>query len=72
MLSVDSLEGTVAEHRIKEIAAKGNEEQAVYKLKPNSKKMNKSFHRYSQEQLSHVKRQCQEFNYFFGYADKPG
>jgi hypothetical protein len=49
MLGVESLEGTVAEQRIDEIAARGNEGNKVYNLKKDSKKMNKNAYRYTPE-----------------------
>ena len=72
MLEVDSLEGTVAQHRIDQVAAKGSKANTVYKLKKNSTKMNKSLYRYTKDQLNLVKTELREHLYFFGYTNTPG
>ena len=71
MLGVESLEGTVAEDRINAIAAKGNEGNQVYKLKKDSKKMNKHVHRYTPAHLKKLKEDMRHYLYFFGYCNHP-
>jgi hypothetical protein len=62
----------VCEARIKEIASRGSDAQAVYKLKStNSSNLCRQKHMYSEEQMTHMRDGLQEFLHFFGYTNHP-
>ena len=69
LLDVDSVEGTIVEQRIIELAEAGNEKNTVYDVKKDSKRFNKSSHMYTEEQMKLLMEELKDFNYYFGYAD---
>ena len=71
LLEVESVEGTVIEKRIEDLGTQGNAKNTVYNVKENSQKFNKSVHRYTEAQHALMKKELQDYNYFFGYANSP-
>ena len=71
LLEVPSIEGTVCEERIKQVAARNHEERAIYRLKSNSKSLSRNKEMYSKIQNEAMKEQLKDFNLFFGYIDHP-
>ena len=54
LLGVDTIEGTVVEKRINEVASSSHSTKSVYKLKSTDKNLNKSKHMYSKELKSEL------------------
>mmetsp|Transcript_3787 Transcript_3787/g.6467 ORF Transcript_3787/g.6467 Transcript_3787/m.6467 type:complete len:175 (+) Transcript_3787:324-848(+) len=71
LLGVDPLEGTYAEHRIKEVVGMGSKVTEVYKLKTATHKLNK-IDRFAPELQEHVKSEIYDFCQFFGYFEQEG
>ena len=66
-----SLEGTVVEKRIHEIAGQGNTTKAIYKLKSTSTNMSRNAHMYTEAQMDYLKDQFRDQLYYFGYTNHP-
>ena len=69
ILDVPSIDGTVVEKRIKDVAAEGSESKAIYKLKTTSTDMNRNAFMYSEEQMDFLKQELKDTLYYFGYTN---
>ena len=70
LLGMESIEGTVAEKRIKELITENNEKSGIYK--PRSGKVNCNMHWYSKDEIEFVNKEFRTINFYFGYAQIPG
>lgn len=61
----------MAEARIKQVAGRGAQAQAVYKLKSPSVLFNRHLHMYNEEQIDRIKDHLRDVNHFFGYNVHP-
>ena len=68
LLDVPSIEGTVAEQRIKLAVEQGSEKKTVYKLKSTSNNLNRNIGMYSEEQQARLKEALKDYNNFCGYT----
>jgi len=71
VLDVPSLEGTIVEQRVKNLAQESAGKGAHYKLKDTSGNISKNVHMYTPEQMEYLKTELKDFNLFFGYSNNP-
>jgi len=71
LLGVESLEGTNAERRIEEICGMDQAKNEPYRLKNTTGKFNVHAHKYTAEQIEHIKNENAELLYFLGYTNHP-
>ena len=71
LLDLDSLEGTNAETRIKEVVAMGSKATQTYNLKDTTGKFNINASRYTESQIEYMKEKIGDQLYFFGYSNHP-
>jgi hypothetical protein len=71
LLDVEDLEGTNANRRIDEFAAKGKEASQSYQTKTTTGVPNAHSKRYTPELLAYIKQELGHLLYFFGYTNHP-
>lgn len=71
LLDVQSIEGTVVEKRIQDVAGSGHATKAVYTLKSTSTNLSRNAHMYSEEQMEFLKKEMRDVLHYFGYTNHP-
>lgn len=66
-----SIEGTVVEKRIHDVAGSGNTTKAVYKLKSSSPNLSRHAFMYSEAQIDYLKDELRDHLFYFGYTNHP-
>ena len=67
LLDAESLDGTLCERRIKEVAASGFSTKTAYALKSTSTSLCRNRHMYSEEQMATMREELAEMIAFWGY-----
>ena len=71
LFDVETLEGTFAELRIKQVTAQGFSTKTAYKLKDTSLNLNRNLGEYSPEQLAYIKDELTPMLQFWEYNVEP-
>ena len=67
LLDADSLQGTLCERRIKEVAALGFSTKTAYALKSTSNSLCRNRHMYNEQQMATMREELAEMIAFWGY-----
>ena len=68
LLDVPDLDGTVCEQRIRFAYKQDKNQKTVYKLKTESKSLNRNGDMYTEEQRAILRKNLRDYNHFCGYA----
>ena len=66
LLNVDSIEGTIAEHRVNKYAKQGS--SSLYKLKSKTNNLSKHRDIYTDDQMERMRQHLRDYIRFFGYT----
>lgn len=69
LLDAPTIEGTIVEKRIQDIAREGFASKSVYKLKTKSNDLMKNMHMYTEAQIDELKEMLVDYNLFCGYTN---